>query len=67
MVFVANSQTSEVRADRHQLIVNGVGICTVKDRMNSRFENRIDIAMQAHEKERARNFGLRNLEVRILQ
>lgn len=50
-----------------RLIVKGIGVCTVKDRMNSRFENRIDIAMQAHEKERARSFGLRNLEVRILK
>lgn len=50
-----------------KLIVKGIGTCTVKDRMNSRFENRIDIAMQAHEKERARKFGLRNLEVRILK
>jgi 3D (Asp-Asp-Asp) domain-containing protein len=50
-----------------KLLLKGIGICTVKDRMNSRFQNRIDIAMQTHEKDQARKFGLRNLEVRILK
>jgi 3D (Asp-Asp-Asp) domain-containing protein len=50
-----------------KLYVKGFGICTVKDRMNSRYESRIDLAMQVHEKERAVKFGLQNLEVSVLK
>ncbi|MGE5255248.1 MAG: hypothetical protein ACM3KE_01185 [Hyphomicrobiales bacterium] len=50
-----------------RLLIKGLGTCTVKDRMNSRFKNRVDIAMPAHEKERARQFGLQKVEVRILE
>ena len=49
------------------LYVENYGICRVADRMNSRFENRIDIALQAHEKDRAVKFGLQNLEVSVLK
>ena len=50
-----------------KLVLRGLGTCTVKDRMNSRFKNRVDIAMPAHEKERAKKFGLQKVEVRILE
>lgn len=40
--------------------------CIVWDRMNSRFANRVDIAMSLEEKDRAIKFGLQNLTVRIL-
>lgn len=49
------------------LEIKGYGICRVADRMNSRFESRIDIAMQAHEKAKAVKFGLQNLEVAKLK
>ena len=50
-----------------KLYIQNYGICVVKDRMNSRFKNRVDIAMQAHEIERAKKFGLQKLEVKILK
>ncbi|NCD40590.1 MAG: hypothetical protein EOL88_00710 [Bacteroidia bacterium] len=40
--------------------------CIVWDRMNSRFGNRVDIAMNYWEKDRAIKFGKQNLTVRIL-
>lgn len=40
--------------------------CIVWDRMNSRYSNRVDIAMSLEEKDRAIKFGLQNLTVRIL-
>jgi len=42
------------------------GDCMVTDRMNSRFANRVDIAMQLHEKQRAVSFGLQRLNIEIL-
>ena len=50
-----------------KLVIEGIGVCTVKDRLNSRFKNRIDIAMEAHEKGLAKKFGLKNLQVHILK
>ena len=50
-----------------KLLVKNLGTFTVKDRMNRRYKDRIDIAMQAHEKQRAGKFGRQNLEVRILK
>lgn len=41
-------------------------ICKVTDRMNSRYFNRVDIAMTLEEKQRAKNFGLQNLLVEVL-
>lgn len=41
--------------------------CKVTDRMNSRFPNRVDIAMKLSEKERAINFGKQNLIVKIIK
>jgi 3D (Asp-Asp-Asp) domain-containing protein len=49
------------------LEIEGYGICRVADRMNSRFANRVDIAMEAHEKDRAVKFGLQHLEVSQLR
>lgn len=40
--------------------------CVVEDRMNSRYKNRVDIAMSLEEKQRALQFGVQNLNVRIL-
>lgn len=40
--------------------------CEVWDRMNSRYTNRIDIAMGAHEKQRALKFGVQTLLVQEL-
>jgi 3D (Asp-Asp-Asp) domain-containing protein len=49
-----------------RLLIEGFGICTVKDRMQHRFANRVDIAMPAHEKGQANRFGVQNLEVQVL-
>lgn len=49
-----------------KLYIENYGECIVLDRMNSRFQNRVDIAMQAHEYERAVKFGKQNLEVSII-
>lgn len=40
--------------------------CVVEDRMNSRYSNRVDIAMSLDEKQRALQFGLQKLNVRVL-
>jgi 3D (Asp-Asp-Asp) domain-containing protein len=50
-----------------EIYINGFGFCTVKDRMNSRFQNRVDVAMEAHEKARAVKWGLQSNEVSILK
>jgi 3D (Asp-Asp-Asp) domain-containing protein len=41
--------------------------CLVVDRMNSRYPNRVDIAMKLSEKDRAIKFGMQKLVVRILE
>lgn len=48
------------------LLIEHYGECKVTDRMNSRYTNRVDIAMTLEEKERAIKFGLQLLNVRIL-
>jgi 3D (Asp-Asp-Asp) domain-containing protein len=50
-----------------RLLIENYGECLVTDRMNERFQNRVDIAMMADEKERAKKFGLQNLNVKILK
>lgn len=50
-----------------RLFIEGYGECEVLDRMNSRFLNRVDIAMKKGEKDRAVRFGLQKLNVRILK
>ena len=41
--------------------------CLVTDRMNSRYSNRVDVAMKLSEKDRAIQFGIQHLNVRILK
>ena len=41
-------------------------VCTVEDRMNSRYPNGVDVAMNLWEKDRALKFGRQKLNVRIL-
>ena len=48
------------------LEIDGYGQCLVTDRMNSRFAHRVDIAMTLEQKQQAREFGLKTLEVKIL-
>lgn len=48
------------------LEIEGYGQCLVTDRMNSRYTSRVDIAMPVSEKQKAREFGLKHLEVKIL-
>ena len=43
-----------------------VGVCTVTDRMNKRYVDRVDIAMKKNEKKEALHFGLRQLKVTVL-
>jgi len=48
------------------LHIRGHGIYRVADRMHGRFENSVDIAMAAHQKHQAVNFGAQDLPVRVL-
>lgn len=48
------------------LEIESYGQCLVTDRMNSRYTSRVDIAMPLNEKQTARQFGLKTLEVKIL-
>ena len=50
-----------------QLHVAAYGVCTVTDRMNRRYKNRVDIAMRVDEKEKALHFGLQKRRVTILK
>jgi 3D (Asp-Asp-Asp) domain-containing protein len=51
---------------RTKLYIKNYGECVVLDRMNSRFKERVDIAMTAQEYQRAVNFGKQILEVRVI-
>jgi len=46
--------------------VDKFGVCVVTDRTNKRYRNRVDIAMQKDEYDKARRFGRQKLHVRIL-
>jgi 3D (Asp-Asp-Asp) domain-containing protein len=48
------------------LYIRGYGVYRVADRLNSRFKNRVDIAMPFHQKHEAREFGVKYLAVRVL-
>ena len=48
------------------LYVDKIGVCLVTDRMNKRYRNRVDIAMEKNEYYRARQFGRQKLHVKIL-
>ena len=50
-----------------QLHIPNYGVCTVTDRMNRRYKNRVDIAMKVTEKDKALQFGLKKLKVTILR
>lgn len=49
------------------LRIEHYGECVVLDRMNRRYRNRIDIAMNPGEVGRAREFGLQKLQVSVLE
>jgi len=49
------------------LEIENYGICEVRDRMNSRYKNSVDIAMKVGEKSRALAFGRQTLAVKILK
>ena len=48
------------------LYVDKIGVCLVTDRMNRRYRNRVDIAMEKNEYYKARRFGRQKLHVKIL-
>ena len=48
------------------LYVDKIGVCLVTDRMNRRYRNRVDIAMEKDEYYKARRFGRQKLHVKIL-
>jgi 3D (Asp-Asp-Asp) domain-containing protein len=49
-----------------RLHVDKIGVCLVTDRMNKRYRNRVDIAMQKNEYRKALLFGRQKLHVKIL-
>jgi len=49
-----------------RLHVDKIGVCLVTDRMNKRYRNRVDIAMQKNEYRKACRFGRQKLRVKIL-
>lgn len=48
------------------LEISSVGRCIVLDRTASKHKNRVDIAMKSDEVHLARNFGVKRLEVKII-
>jgi 3D (Asp-Asp-Asp) domain-containing protein len=50
-----------------QLNIAAYGVCTVTDRMNGRYKNRVDLAMRIDEKEKALQLGLQKRRVTILK
>ncbi|MEE9496355.1 MAG: hypothetical protein V3V39_07495, partial [Desulfobacterales bacterium] len=50
-----------------QLYIAHYGVCTVTDRMNRRYRNRVDIAMKVTEKDKALQIGFKKLKVTILR
>ena len=49
---------------KSKLYVDKVGECVVLDRMNSRFGNRVDLAMEKRQHRQAVKFGVQRLNVR---
>jgi 3D (Asp-Asp-Asp) domain-containing protein len=49
-----------------QLYVDKIGVCLVTDRMNKRYRNRVDIAVEKNQYRKARRFGRQKLHVKIL-
>jgi 3D (Asp-Asp-Asp) domain-containing protein len=50
-----------------ELFIQAYGICVVTDRTNSRYRNRVDIAMKTYELRKAKQFGKKKLYVKILK
>ena len=50
-----------------ELFIQAYGICVVTDRTNSRYRNRVDIAMKSNERQKAKTFGKKKLYVKILK
>jgi len=50
-----------------RLLIEHYGECLVTDRMNSRYPQRVDIAMRLDEKERALKFGIQKRKVSIIK
>jgi hypothetical protein len=48
------------------LHVDTIGVCLVTDRTHRRFGERVDVAMQKHEYQKAIQFGLKRLMVKVL-
>lgn len=48
------------------LHIDKIGYCLVTDRTNSRYRNRVDIAMKKSQYKEALNFGRQKLRVKIL-
>jgi 3D (Asp-Asp-Asp) domain-containing protein len=48
------------------IYIDKIGVCLVTDRTNKRYRNRVDVAMQKHEYNKARRFGRQKLHVKIL-
>ena len=48
------------------LHVDKIGVCLVTDRTNKRYRNRVDVAMQKDEYQKARRFGRQKLAVKII-
>ena len=48
------------------LYVDKIGVCLVTDRTNSRYHNRVDIAMQKNDYRKAIQFGRQKLHVKII-
>ena len=48
------------------IYIDKIGVCQVTDRTNRRYRNRVDIAMQKHEYDKALRFGRQKLHVKIL-
>ena len=48
------------------LHIDTVGTCLVTDRTNRRHGERVDIAMHKHEYQKAIQFGLKRLKVKVL-
>jgi 3D (Asp-Asp-Asp) domain-containing protein len=49
------------------LRVDKVGVCTVTDRMNRKYRNRVDIAMKLVDKRKALRFGKQKLYVEVIK
>ena len=49
------------------LFIQAFGFCVVTDRTNSRYQNRVDIAMKSNERRKAKKFGKKKLHVKILK